>query len=247
MIVENEVVDPVLENSALGSEKRPAPAQEKSANKISSMEKQMNGLLVVENSGLCTPEIRKLEEELETEKKRLKGLELAQERQRKFRKIQQKKMKELYEKIPEAKQILKVKDDPGRPRLEDDQPDLLKVICSIATLGSGAHLRRRDETLRVCRTLDDLHNQLLDFGYNLSRSATYLRLLPRFSNSHEGRRHVKTVPVRLVKAQTSEHKSHEDTDFCNSSIRMLNCLAPFLGNFLCLICHSLRKNAKTLR
>lgn len=122
-----------------------------------------------------------------------------------------------------------MKKGPGRPRLEEDQPDLLQVITSIATLGSGAHLRRRDETMRCCRTLDELTEALKNLGYDISRSATYLRLLPRLSNSREGKRHVQTVKVKLVKAQTSEHKNHQDTSFCTAIVMALNSVASFLG------------------
>ena len=53
--------------------------------------------------------------------------------------------------------------------------------------------------------------------------------MPRRVDSQEGKRHVKTVPIKLIKAQTSEHKSHIDTDFCVASIRALDSLASFFG------------------
>lgn len=233
-IAENEVTTPTSSHRISEPVKsKPTSAQEKSSQIIAEMEKELNGFLVVENSGLRTAELtsrkRKLEAELKKERSHLKALEDGQTRQQKFRDVKRAKLNELCEKIPAASDILKVRKGPGRPRLEEDQPDLLSVISSIAMLGSGAHLRRRDETLRCCRTLNELPQQLQDFGYNISRGATYLRLLPRMSNSQEGRRHVKTVPVKLVRAQTSEHKTHEDTSFCNASISALNSLASFLG------------------
>lgn len=197
------------------------------------MEQELNGLMVVENTNMCTPQIskriKKIQEDLKKEKSRLKRLEDSVIRQKNFRDKRRAQVEEVCEKIPTASQILKVRKDPGRPRIENDQPDLLKIIVSLVTLGSGAHLRRRDETIRSCRTLDELTVQLQQYGYNISRSGAYLRLLPRFSNSHEGLRHVKTVPVKLVKAQTSEHKFHDDTTFCTASIMALNSLASFLG------------------
>lgn len=199
------------------------------------MEKELNGLLVVENTNMCTLQIsnriKKIRADLKKEKSRLKNLEDSVIRQQNFRDRRRAQVEEVCEKIPTASQILKVRKEPGRPRIEDDQPDLLKVIVSIVTLGSGAHLRRRDETIRSCRTLDELTAQLEHFGYKISRSGTYLRLLPRFSDSQEGHRHVKTVPVKLVKAQTSEHKFHDDTTFCTASIMALNSLASFLGKY----------------
>lgn len=84
----------------------------------------------------------------------MKKLEDGQARQKKFRDNERVKLDEICEKIPEV-EILKIRKDPGRPRIEYDQPDLSKVISSIAVLGRGAHLLRRDETLRCCRTLDE--------------------------------------------------------------------------------------------
>lgn len=83
--------------------------------------------------------------------------------------------------------------------------------------------------MRTCQTLDDLHIELLNLGKELSRSATYLRLSPRRSNSEEGKRHVKTVPVKLIKPQSSEHMSHQDSKFCTATIKALDTLASFLG------------------
>lgn len=118
-------------------------------------------------------------------------------------------------------------------QLENDQqrnhPHLLETIVSLVSVGGAAHGRRREEILRSCRTLNDLHNELLSLGHKISRSATYLRLLPWRLDSSEGRRHVRTVPVKLIKAQTSEHKSHLDKYFCKTTISALNSLASFLG------------------
>lgn len=130
---------------------------------------------------------------------------------------------------PEIGHRLKIRRATGRPRIEIIQPGMMETIISIAMLGSGAHLRRREEVLRCCTILDDLHDQLQSFGYTLSGSATYLWLLSRRSNTKQGNLYVKTVPVKLVKAQTTEHKRHDDTEFCTATIRALNSLASYLG------------------
>lgn len=230
----NEVATPSSSTVQEIEKPKPGPAQEKTSAMISEIEKELMGLLVVENSGLSTPDIssrkRKLEENLKKEQRNLKKLEDSRVRMKNYRLNKRTKLKELCQEIPAAGAILNLRQKSGRPRIEEDQPDLLQVIVKIATLGSGAHLRRRDETLRCCKTLDELHEQLKDIGYQISRSATYLRLLPHLSYSTEGRRHVKTVPVKLVRAQTSEHKSHEDSTFCTTTIMSLNSLASFLGN-----------------
>ena len=37
----------------------------------------------------------------------------------------------------------------------------------------------------------------------------FISLLPHRVNSHDGKKHVRTVPVRLRKAQHDEHSKHE--------------------------------------
>jgi hypothetical protein len=63
----------------------------------------------------------------------------------------------------------------------------------------------------------------------VSRSAVYLRLLPKRSVSIEGKRHVSTVPVRLIRAQNDHHSKHVDMWFCSATIRRLEELASLLG------------------
>lgn len=85
--------------------------------------------------------------------------------------------------------------------------------------GGATDDRRRSELIRSCKTLDDLHTALQAQGFTLSRSATYLRLLPRNSFSNEGKRHVTTVPVKLCQANADARKPHVDGKFCTASIR----------------------------
>lgn len=56
----------------------------------------------------------------------------------------------------------------GRPTLETDQPYLHEVIIQLASAGGAADARRRSETIRTCRTLDDLAVALKAQGFNLS-------------------------------------------------------------------------------
>ena len=94
---------------------------------------------------------------------------------------------------------------------------------------SGAEEKRRDERLNTCQTLDELTAELGRRGFEISRSGVYLHLLPRDPTTREGKRHVKTAPVRLVKAQNSAHKTHADGKFATCSIRYLESLAGYLG------------------
>lgn len=187
----------------------------------------------VQNSGLGTEAndklIEKLKTELKAEKVKLTTKVKDATRQKNYRAHQKRKIEEIKSTFPEAAKILNQKSTPGRPCIEDNQPDFLKTIIDLATYGSGADDRRRTEMIRTCKTLDDVHDQLLKDGFKVSRSALYLRFVPRRSDSFEGKRHVKTVPVRLIKAQTSEHKFHVDTEFAKTTIRALESLASLLG------------------
>ena len=106
----------------------------------------------------------------------------------------------------------------GRPRLEVQTPDLLSAIINIVQSSSTADERRRTECLRTVTTLDDLTAELRKLDYKLSRSATYLRLMPRRGNTAEGKRHVQTVPVKLLRPESSLRKKNPDRMFAASFI-----------------------------
>ena len=59
------------------------------------------------------------------------------------------------------------KSQAGRPRIEEEQPELLKAITDIATYGSGTDDRRRTEMIRSIHTLDDLTDELRLRGFNV--------------------------------------------------------------------------------
>ena len=98
----------------------------------------------------------------------------------------------------------------GRPRIEYDQPGLLSTIVKILEASSATDDRRRMECLRTVTTLGDLHSEFKNLGFLLSRSATYLRLLPRRGNTSEGYRHVQTVPVKLTRPENNLRKKNKD-------------------------------------
>ncbi|KAF2895812.1 hypothetical protein ILUMI_10363 [Ignelater luminosus] len=92
----------------------------------------------------------------------------------------------------------------GRPRLKEQQPELLKTIVDLAMFGASAEERRRSEIARGCRTLPDLHDKLKEHGFQISKSGTYLRLLLRDYS---------TVPVKLSRPEADHHKAHPDQHF----------------------------------
>ena len=83
--------------------------------------------------------------------------------------------------------------------IETDQPGLLATIVDLIQGSTSADERRRTENLRSIMTLDDLCKELESLEYKICRSATYLRLLPKRGNTIEAKRHVQTVPVKLLR------------------------------------------------
>ena len=63
----------------------------------------------------------------------------------------------------------------------------------------------------------------------MSRSATYLRLIPARENTREGMLHVKTAPVKLTRAENDLHKSHPDGKFCVASLRNAVAVHDMIG------------------
>lgn len=152
-----------------------------------------------------------------------------QERQRKSRQNKKEVLAKLCMDNPEIGKALKVRQKIGRPAIEVEQPLFLKAIVDIALYGSAAHEKRQSDIYRSVRTLDELTEQLNKDGFDVCRSAVYTRLLPRKSSSLEGRRHITTVPVKLIRAQNDAHTKHIDGQFCTSTIRHLEELASLLG------------------
>ena len=112
----------------------------------------------------------------------------------------------------------------------DTFPDLRKVIVALATAKAGADSRRRTDILDACHTLGDLHAVLLKEGYVLSRSALYLRLVPRRSNTFEEKKHIKTVPVKIKRAKNNLRLRHQDADFFFTTKEYLKSIASLYGS-----------------
>jgi hypothetical protein len=118
---------------------------------------------------------------------------------------------------------------PSRPRLEVDQPLLLKTIVDIAVHDAASHEKRNFDIYRSIQTLDELTKELNFKGLYISRNGVYLRLLPKKLCSTEGKRHIKTVPVKLIRAQKDHHICHPDGQFCKTITLHLEEIASLLG------------------
>lgn len=203
-------------------------------NEIDIINADLVGLFERRKRGVLLTEVEEKELRAKTSEKtklelKLKRKKYDQQRSQKCREEKKIKLNRLLEQQPEFRSALNIRKNPGRPRIEEDQPLLLKTIIDIAMHGSAAHEKRQSDVYRSIKTLDDLTNQLNKDGYDISRSAVYLRLLPKRSTTLEGKRHVSTVPVKLLKAQNDFHAKHIDTQFCTATLRHLEELSSLLG------------------
>ena len=197
------------------------------------LESEINDLYSRNNKGLLNFEDKKL-----LKQKEIKLCMLTKEitnkqkdviRQQKARKNRKRKMDEVMREFPEVKKKIKSSNQVGRPRIEENQEGLLEAIVELATHGCAADERRSTDKLRTIKTLDEMTSELRHMGYDISISALYTRFIPRNSNTLEGKRHIKTVPVKLIKAQNDQHRRHTDTEFCTATINSLEEVAAVLG------------------
>ena len=197
------------------------------------LESEINSLNRRNNKGLCNFEekqiLKKKEVELNALEKKLKSMEKDVMRQRKSRSNKKRKLEEAMLEFPDLKKRLKMSDNQGRPRLEENHEGLMEAILELATHGCAADERRSTDKLRTIKSIDEFNAELRKMGWNISRSALYTRFLPRNSNTLEGKRHINTVPVKLIKAQNDHHARHPDTEFCTATINALEEVAAVLG------------------
>ena len=71
-------------------------------------------------------------------------------------------------------------------------------------------------------------------GYMVSRAGLYLRLLPRCPSSNEGKKHVRALPVKLVRPQNDLRRKHPDRMFACEGSRAMDSIAKFFGPDSCL-------------
>ncbi|CAF4841602.1 unnamed protein product, partial [Rotaria sp. Silwood1] len=197
------------------AKKSKAPAQDKVSKELHEINERIIQLVQVKNMGMATNEQEKQLKKLLVEQKKksndLKRLKAEQAAKKRYREIKKRKIEALCEKNPElAAELNKIyRPVIGRPPIEEECPDLLQIIEEIAKVGGAADDNRRSQTIRPCLTLDDLREKIKERGYDIKRSTLYYRLLPHRVNSVDGKKHVRTVPVRLRKALNDEHGKHE--------------------------------------
>jgi hypothetical protein len=222
---------PKLDSSEISNTVNSAPAQLKLRNELEVAKSRLITLQALKDCGLATAEnVRHLEDSKisvhESEQKLCRMVKDAERQKR--RRSDLKSI--LTDMAPDNAKIRKfVRAKKGRPALEEDQSDLHSTIIQLVTRGAGADKRRRTEILNACLTLDDLVGELRKMNFTLSRSALYLRLIPRRIDSQEGKKHVQTVPVKLRRPENSERKAHENATFAFCTKEYLKCVASIFG------------------
>ena len=209
------------------------PAQKRAKEDLSAAEKRISDLTVVKTSVGLSDDHRKelaslMKKKCELEKKvtRLQSLQIAQQ---KFRDKKKRALSDLEINHPEAAKRLKTHKRAGKPPLESQEnlAGLHDVILNLVRPSSSADDRRRTEVYNSCQTLDNLKATLSKAGYTVTRTALYYRLAPSNVNHQDGKRHVHTVPVKLLKPQAVARKAHIDHEFAKAvwtSVEEFACL-----------------------
>ena len=223
------------------SSPRNTPAQDKVLVEITNMNKQIDAYKLILSSGINSDKkeetkkaLNSLTVEREKAIKRQIYLQKEADRKRSYRAEKKKKVEDLIERRPEIAEelfCLKTKETIGRPVYAHNK-ELLKAIQEIAIHGSGADDRRRSEIIRSVRSLDDLKEEVTKMGFNLSRQALYLRLLPKRHNSSEGKRHVTTTAVKLCRASNDQRSQNPDRWFGAMCMEHAEELASLFGPLL---------------
>ena len=224
----------VEDRDSLFGRKYESPAQQKMQGELNEFDKRLASLNQARNLGIGEENVNNMTKQIKVvaEKRKkvamsLKRLKNCQRSQKKYREKKKRIMKEALKDFPSHEGSSVVRDNPGRPSLDDIYCNLHHDILHIASIGAAASDKRRDDLIRSVKTLDDLHKALEDLNYKISRSALYLRLLPKSAHSSEGKKHVKTVPVRyilyqgkfncfpqrLVRPENSLRKKHVDRPY----------------------------------
>ena len=165
--------------------KNETPAQDK----LNVLDESIASLIDLEKKiGLTT------KSKAETIEKKMKRLKSLVKNQQKVRAKRKQVLKELSIDHPEVATKLKkleAKTTAGRPNVESQQ-GLQEAILSIVIPGFSADDRRRSEVYNSVLSLDYLKSALEKKGFNLSRTATYYRLLHANMRHKDGERYVHT-------------------------------------------------------
>ena len=125
---------------------------------------------------------------------------------------------------------LNFKQKAGRPNFESKLEGLHEAILSIVVTDSFADEGRRSEVYNSVRSFDDLHKALQDKGFALNQTATYYGLLAANAHHNDGKRHVYTVPAKLLQTHNDIQKKHPDSHFAMTLVKFAKTFACLLDN-----------------
>lgn len=152
------------------------PIQDTTTTEIASLSDDVIFLQRKKDAGLASDaqlkQLKEAKDDLQNAKAKLQKLKQNQARQKRKRDTE----KLFLSSNPEIAEQMKRRKLPGRPSLESCQDGLNSTILEIATYGSAVDSRRRTESFRSVRTLDDLHRELLILGFEVS-TIFFLNLL----------------------------------------------------------------------
>ena len=160
--------------------------QKEQEEKISKLKYQICNLQSLQTNGglqlVSKEDVDKVRSKLKKEQDYLTRLTQNARNQQVFRDKKKKLIQKVCDGDENAARILKPvnREQAGKPRIEEDFPQLHSTILDIVDANSAAHDRRREPILRTTRTTSDLTDELNNHGITISRSATYLRLIPRY-------------------------------------------------------------------
>ena len=216
--------------------KRDTPAQNKLKEEINVINARLVSLNEARQLGLgednvahLTKQITDLSNKKKKLKKSLKRCKSNRKASKKRRDKAKKVMEQAIRDFPGLEKSMKVRSSAGRPPLEEMYPSLHTDILSIATIGAACSEKRREDLFRSVKTTDQLQSALDEMGYKLSRTAVYYQLLPKDSRSPDGKKHVRTVPVRLVRPENNLRKKHPDRMFAAESYNCCFKIAETIG------------------
>lgn len=95
------------------------------------LESKLSNLYTVRDSGIAPDNIQEkidhIKKTLNGEKKNLKRKRDSANRSKKARDVKKQKLQELFQSYPEAAASCRIQEKSGQPRIENSQPELLKV------------------------------------------------------------------------------------------------------------------------
>ena len=159
--------------------------QNEQKEKVSKLKYQICNLSSLQTNGglelVSKEDVDKIRTKLKKEEAYLTRLTQGRRHQQIFRDKKKKLIQKVCDGDENAARILKPvnREQAGHPRIEEDFPQLHSTMLDIVDASSAAHDRRREPILRTTRTTSDLTDELNNQGITISRSATYLRLIPR--------------------------------------------------------------------